>query len=288
MVKVEVEARDRQREKGSGYHFIEKLVASMRTEFVKRVSIEVLTQLLEALVTDSILTELEKESISEKNSVRADRVRHFIDTVKRKGEEACRKLIRHLQSIDPALSHHLGLPSVQTAQKDAHDECRRKLKSALKEKFQSVFEGIAKAGKSTNLNEIYTELYITEGGTAEVNDEHEVRQIETASRKPHRPETTIRCEDLFKAPPGRPKPIRRLMTKGVAGIGKTVLTQKFTLDWAEDKANQDILFIFPLTFRELNVVAPWLLTPLTNPSTDQERMTSVPELRQWWKGQSAW
>ncbi|XP_047433078.1 NLR family CARD domain-containing protein 3-like [Mugil cephalus] len=229
-------------------------VGCRHEEFVKRMSIEVLTQLLEALVTDSVLTDLEKEAISEKNSVRADRVRHFIDTVKRKGEEACRKLIQHLQSIDPALSHHLGLPSVQTAQKDAHDECRRKLKSALKEKFQSVFEGIAKAGKSTLLNEIYTELYITDGGTAEVNDEHEVRQIETASRKPHRPETTIRCEDLFKASPGRHKPIRRLMTKGVAGIGKTVLTQKFTLDWAEDKANQDILFIFPLTFRELNVV----------------------------------
>ncbi|XP_047459507.1 NLR family CARD domain-containing protein 3-like [Mugil cephalus] len=122
------------------------------------------------------------------------------------------------------------------------------------EKFQCVFEGIAKAGNSTLLNEIYTELYITEGGTAEVNDEHEVRRIETASRKPHRAETSIRQEDLFKASPGRHGPIRRVMTKGVAGIGKTVLTQKFTLDWAEDKANQDILFIFPLTFRELNVV----------------------------------
>ncbi|XP_032426079.1 NACHT, LRR and PYD domains-containing protein 3-like [Xiphophorus hellerii] len=132
--------------------------------------------------------------------------------------------------------------------------CELKLKSGLKKKFQSVFEGIAKAGSPTLLNQIYTELYITEGGTGEVNDEHEVRQIETASRKTHRPETTIRQEDIFKVPPGRDQPIRTVMTKGVAGIGKTVLTQKFTLDWAEDKAHQNIQFIFPFTFRELNVL----------------------------------
>uniref|UniRef100_A0A3B5Q2I2 NACHT domain-containing protein n=1 Tax=Xiphophorus maculatus TaxID=8083 RepID=A0A3B5Q2I2_XIPMA len=132
--------------------------------------------------------------------------------------------------------------------------CQHQLKSGLKKKFQSVFEGIAKAGSPTLLNQIYTELYITEGGTGEVNDEHEVRQIETASRKPHRPETTIRQEDIFKVPPGSDQPIRTVMTKGVAGIGKTVLTQKFTLDWAEDKAHQNIQFIFPFTFRELNVL----------------------------------
>uniref|UniRef100_A0A3Q1HH56 NACHT domain-containing protein n=1 Tax=Anabas testudineus TaxID=64144 RepID=A0A3Q1HH56_ANATE len=132
--------------------------------------------------------------------------------------------------------------------------CQRELKSNLKKKFQCVFEGIAKAGNPTLLNQIYTELYITEGGTGEVNDEHEVRQIETASRKPGRPETTIRHEDILKGSPGREEPIRTVMTKGVAGIGKTILTQKFTLDWAEDKANQDIQFIFPFTFRELNVL----------------------------------
>ncbi|KAF1388617.1 hypothetical protein PFLUV_G00092150 [Perca fluviatilis] len=129
--------------------------------------------------------------------------------------------------------------------------CKRKLKSNQQKKFQCVFEGIAKAGNPTLLNLMFTEIYITEGGTAEVNGEHEVRQIETASRKP---ETTIRQEDIFKTPPGRDKPIRTVMTTGVAGIGKTVLTQKFTLDWAEDKANQDIQFTFPFTFRELNVL----------------------------------
>ncbi|XP_038164288.1 protein NLRC3-like [Cyprinodon tularosa] len=132
--------------------------------------------------------------------------------------------------------------------------CQDKLKSGLKKKFQSVFEGIAKAGSSTPLNQIYTELHIIEGGTGEVNDEYEVRQIEAASRKPNRPETIIRPEDIFKVPPGRDQPIRAVMTQGVAGIGKTVLTQKFTLDWAEGKAHQNIQFIFPFTFRELNVL----------------------------------
>ncbi|XP_077953062.1 protein NLRC3 isoform X5 [Gasterosteus aculeatus] len=132
--------------------------------------------------------------------------------------------------------------------------CQRELKSNLKKKFQCVFEGIAKAGNPTLLNEIYTELYITEGGTAEVNEEHEVRQIEKASRKPARPEATIRQEDLFKTAAGAEEPIRTVMTKGVAGIGKTVLTQKFTLDWAEDKDHKDIEFTFPFTFRELNVL----------------------------------
>uniref|UniRef100_A0A3B3C1H8 NACHT domain-containing protein n=1 Tax=Oryzias melastigma TaxID=30732 RepID=A0A3B3C1H8_ORYME len=99
-----------------------------------------------------------------------------------------------------------------------------------------------------------SELYITEGGTGELNEEHEVRQIEAASRKADRAETSIRQEELFQLPAGRQEPIRTVMTKGVAGIGKTVLTQKFTLDWAEGKANQNIHFTFPFTFRELNVL----------------------------------
>ncbi|KAM3585132.1 uncharacterized protein V6R79_008598 [Siganus canaliculatus] len=138
--------------------------------------------------------------------------------------------------------------------KNTAPRSRRELKSNLKKKFQCVFEGIAKAGNPTLLNDIFTELYITEGGRSEVSDEHEVIQIETASRKADGEETSIRPEDIFKGSAGRQEPIRTVMTKGVAGIGKTVLTQKWTLDWAEDKANQDVHFTFPFTFRELNVL----------------------------------
>ncbi|KAK0137578.1 NLR family CARD domain-containing protein 3 [Merluccius polli] len=133
-------------------------------------------------------------------------------------------------------------------------KCQHKLKSHLKEKTQRVFEGVPKAGQATDLNEIYTEIFITEGGSGDVNKEHEVRLIETASRKPAKEETPIKCEDILKPLPGQDQPIRTIMTTGVAGIGKTILTHKFTLDWAEGKANQDIHFTFPFTFRELNLL----------------------------------
>ncbi|KAK0152649.1 NLR family CARD domain-containing protein 3 [Merluccius polli] len=133
-------------------------------------------------------------------------------------------------------------------------ECQRELKSHLKEKTQRVFEGVPKAGQATDLNEIYTEIFITEGHSGDVNQEHEVRLIETASRKPAKEETPINCEDILKPLPGQDQTIRTIMTTGVAGIGKTILTHKFTLDWAEGKANQDIHFTFPFTFRELNLL----------------------------------
>ncbi|KAG1927035.1 NACHT, LRR and PYD domains-containing protein [Pimephales promelas] len=126
------------------------------------------------------------------------------------------------------------------------------LKCGLKKKYQCVFEGMAKQGDSTLLNNIYTDLYITQGGSEQVNTEHEVRQIEVASRRHEAQEIQVKCTHLFEAPE-QDEEIRTVLTKGVAGIGKSVSVQKFVLDWAEGKENQDISFIFPLPFREMNL-----------------------------------
>ncbi|XP_048048383.1 NLR family CARD domain-containing protein 3-like [Megalobrama amblycephala] len=127
-------------------------------------------------------------------------------------------------------------------------------RSNLRRKFQCLNEGTETQGNTTLLNEIYTELYITESGSGEINNEHEVRQIETQSRRAATEDTPIKCSDIFRPLPGQDKPIRTVLTKGVAGIGKTVSVQKFILDWAEGKENQDVQLIFPLPFRELNLM----------------------------------
>uniref|UniRef100_A0A3B3RJ14 B30.2/SPRY domain-containing protein n=1 Tax=Paramormyrops kingsleyae TaxID=1676925 RepID=A0A3B3RJ14_9TELE len=132
-------------------------------------------------------------------------------------------------------------------------EVRQELKAKLKQKYQHIFEGITKQGNQTLLNDIYTDVYITEGESEGVNNEHEVRQIETTAKKTSTLEIAINCNNIFKPLTSQEKPVRTVLTKGIAGIGKTVSVQKFILDWAEGKANQDIHLMFPLQFRDLNL-----------------------------------
>lgn len=83
----------------------------MRFGFAQRVSREVINQLLDDLSEDGVLNDEERESIAQRNNTRADRARCLIETVRRKGCEASRKMISHLQSRDQTLSTELGLLS---------------------------------------------------------------------------------------------------------------------------------------------------------------------------------
>ncbi|XP_061587535.1 NACHT, LRR and PYD domains-containing protein 3-like [Cololabis saira] len=152
-------------------------------------------------------------------------------------------MLKHLQSKNPSLCHDLDLSFGPSVQKELLQTCQAELKSKLTKTLKHIFEGFAIQGKSVRLKDIYTKPNITNGDTEEVNVEHEVRQIGAASR-------TLDKEDGCET--RRNQPIRTIITKGEAGIGKTLVTQKYSLDWAKGKDYQNIQLVFPFTFRELN------------------------------------
>ncbi|XP_039671630.1 NACHT, LRR and PYD domains-containing protein 3-like isoform X2 [Perca fluviatilis] len=140
--------------------------------------------------------------------------------------------------------------------------CRDNLKSFLENTTKDLSQGTKEDGSSTPLDKIYTELYIRQGGSGEVNSEHEVVNLEC--KRSSSEEKKIQVNDILQPLSNVEDPPQRVLTKGIAGIGKSVAVQKFTHDWATGKANQTTDFIFPFTFRDLNLIKDkdWSLVTL--------------------------
>ncbi|KAM3593683.1 uncharacterized protein V6R79_019181 [Siganus canaliculatus] len=157
-------------------------------------------------------------------------------------------------------------PSLQKVLEEYKLTVRRRCERVTEGSDETGSDG---TGSGTLLRSIYTELYITEGLSQEVNSQHEVTQLDTPSKKKKRKkkkkkkkkkkrktlsDRPIRCQDVFKASPEQQTPIRLVLTNGVAGVGKTFSVQKFSLDWAEGSENQDVSLVLLLSFRELNLI----------------------------------
>ncbi|KAF1381136.1 hypothetical protein PFLUV_G00171400 [Perca fluviatilis] len=153
-------------------------------------------------------------------------------------------------------SENRGTPSSQSKDgmvpvpKPAHhiSKYQKQIQSNFIDRYMQLQEGLTEVKRP--LDKMYTHLIVTAGGDLHINRQHEVRQIETV--RPADTETTIKPCEMFKPPSEEDRPIRTVLTKGIAGIGKTFLVHKFVLDWAEGRANQDVHLIFPFTFRQLN------------------------------------
>ncbi|KAI2647034.1 NLR family CARD domain-containing protein 3 [Labeo rohita] len=123
-------------------------------------------------------------------------------------------------------------------------------KMNMKKKAKYIFEGNKENG--TDLKAVYTELFITEGDTKDVNQEHEILKIDDVFKCKKTHDKPIKCNDIFTELGKNKENI--VLTKGVAGIGKTVSVHKFILDWAEENTSQDIHCVFLLLFREINTI----------------------------------
>ncbi|XP_062301255.1 NLR family CARD domain-containing protein 3-like isoform X2 [Scomber scombrus] len=124
----------------------------------------------------------------------------------------------------------------------------KNLKKALLKKNPS-FDG--NGDQERSLEEIYTALHITTGESVGLHEENEFRYFKHKLDKNSLSDVDL--NDIFKPLPGQEEPHRTVLTKGVAGIGKSFTVQKFILDWAKEEANQDIDFVFRFAFRELNL-----------------------------------
>ncbi|XP_051740039.1 NACHT, LRR and PYD domains-containing protein 3-like isoform X4 [Ctenopharyngodon idella] len=145
--------------------------------------------------------------------------------------------------------HTVDQGSTAEDSKAALHEISRRLKNKLKQEYERILVGNSQTGHQKYLNNIYTHLYVVENETGGIVSEHEVRQIEF--KQFDAKDTPIQCNNIFKVYNGQRN--RRVLTMGIAGVGKTVSVNKFILDWAEGTENQDIALIFPLPFRRLNL-----------------------------------
>ncbi|XP_078140826.1 NACHT, LRR and PYD domains-containing protein 3-like isoform X2 [Centroberyx gerrardi] len=179
----------------------------------------------------------------------------------RTSQDQMRDLYKALTSTGAKSAFYRILQQIQPeiCEKEVIKELIKMHKACQREKFRYLFEGTADNPEDEkSLDKIYTELHIIQGESEQVNEEHEIWEIEERSRTQTTESTKINCNDIFNTAPGQDgregRTIRTVMTKGIAGIGKTVSVKKFILDWAEGRANQDLDFIIVLPFRELNLV----------------------------------
>uniref|UniRef100_A0A3P9C656 NACHT domain-containing protein n=1 Tax=Maylandia zebra TaxID=106582 RepID=A0A3P9C656_9CICH len=141
------------------------------------------------------------------------------------------------------------------------ESVKQKLKEHLQEKFTWINEGTS--DNRSRFNSVYTKLYVTQqvqdfgSRPHEILDHFNVPHQQSSFSQVNNKQ--IDFLNIFKPgriqqQPTRDKTIQRVMTKGIAGIGKTIAVQNFALSWAEGKSNQHIDFIFVLPFRELNML----------------------------------
>ncbi|XP_057691091.1 NACHT, LRR and PYD domains-containing protein 14-like isoform X1 [Corythoichthys intestinalis] len=183
------------------------------------------------------------------------------ELIRKHGENVLEETVKILKKIgnnNLAEILHNGMLKIKVADlavhEDEDDDQIGRLKRDLQENLLSLYSFVPEGNtkrweQQQSLADVYTELNVTYGADVSPDKRHEVLQMETCALT----KKSIRPCDIFESADGKRRPIRTMLTVGFAGIGKTFLVRKFAMDWASGNTNQDVDFIFPFTFRELNM-----------------------------------
>ncbi|XP_074016978.1 caspase-1-like [Numenius arquata] len=96
-----------------GATLADQLLLNVRTDFVERVTRPVISGLLDDLLNQKVLNLDEVDEVQERYTVRADKARCLIDTVRLKGTKASQIFIDSLKKRDGTLAEQLGLAAQQ-------------------------------------------------------------------------------------------------------------------------------------------------------------------------------
>lgn len=125
------------------------------------------------------------------------------------------------------------------------------LKKSLKLNLQSLlrnrFSVVHQEFGDCSLQDVYTELYVVKHCVGGLNRAHDISTIDMRQTGSSGDEQ-VKFTNMFTD-----QPATKVLTLGIAGVGKTVAVQKFVMDWAENNTNQYIDFVFVFRFRELNL-----------------------------------
>ncbi|XP_068506899.1 NACHT, LRR and PYD domains-containing protein 3-like isoform X4 [Syngnathus scovelli] len=184
---------------------------------------------------------------------KADRIDIAEQLTNKHGKNAGEKTIQILEKINnydlaQKLRNDLAqiTGSISSVDNKQIGKFKRELQENLRKSYLTVPEGNTGHSREEPLDDVYTELNISRGVAGLPDKQHEVLQMEMCGVAE---EESIQPCDIFESQ----EPLRTMLTVGFAGIGKTFLVRKFVLDWASGRTNTDVDFIFPFTFRELNL-----------------------------------
>ncbi|KAM4627274.1 protein NLRC3 [Polymixia lowei] len=128
---------------------------------------------------------------------------------------------------------------------------RYDLKQDLLRKHSVLYEGVARAGRQHPLDTVYVEPQISTCGYGGVDPYHELRPHPPSPPPVLATNSFVGVNNLFRLRKDDGQLVRTVVTTGIPGIGNSVTVARFSVDWAEERANKDLQFVIPLSFQSL-------------------------------------